>query len=139
MPRRSAAPQRRASLETNFKEETRNAISLVSGGCSCEALRVSCESRLRNLGGSGYQPSWLLRMRRGQADRCLMVTGGLTAIAIRISNTAEYGDYVRWPSLITAETSRRCAILVDISRRQLREEFVAECGAGNGDDRSPPA
>ena len=48
-----------------------------------------------------------------------------------ISNTAEYGDYVSGPRLITAETKAEMKrILSDIQDGTFAQKFVAECEAG---------
>ena len=60
-----------------------------------------------------------------------MVKGGLTAMRDSISNTAEYGDYVSGPRLITAETKAEMKrILSDIQDGTFARNFVAECDAG---------
>jgi ketol-acid reductoisomerase len=61
----------------------------------------------------------------------LMVKGGLTAMRDSISNTAEYGDYVSGPRLITADTKAEMKrILADIQDGTFARNFVAECEAG---------
>ena len=61
----------------------------------------------------------------------LMVKGGLTAMRDSISNTAEYGDYVSGPRLITADTKAEMRkILSDIQDGTFAKNFVAECEAG---------
>ena len=48
-----------------------------------------------------------------------------------ISNTAEYGDYVSGPRLITDETKAEMKrILSDIQDGTFAKNFVAECEAG---------
>ncbi|MEC8095648.1 MAG: ketol-acid reductoisomerase, partial [Cyanobacteriota bacterium] len=61
----------------------------------------------------------------------LMVKGGLTSMRDSISNTAEYGDYVSGPRLITADTKAEMKkILTDIQDGTFAKNFVAECEAG---------
>ena len=60
-----------------------------------------------------------------------MVKGGLTAMRDSISNTAEYGDYVSGPRLITKETKEEMKnILADIQDGTFAKNFVKECDAG---------
>ena len=60
-----------------------------------------------------------------------MVKGGLSAMRDSISNTAEYGDYVSGPRLITADTKAEMKrILGDIQDGTFAKNFVAECDAG---------
>ena len=59
------------------------------------------------------------------------VKGGLTAMRDSISNTAEYGDYVSGPRLITKETKEEMKnILADIQNGTFATNFVKECTAG---------
>ncbi|MGB1417674.1 MAG: ketol-acid reductoisomerase, partial [Synechococcus sp.] len=61
----------------------------------------------------------------------LMVKGGLTSMRDSISNTAEYGDYVSGPRLITADTKAEMKrVLADIQDGTFARNFVAECEAG---------
>jgi ketol-acid reductoisomerase len=61
----------------------------------------------------------------------LMVKGGLTSMRDSISNTAEYGDYVSGPRLITADTKAEMKrVLADIQDGTFARNFVAECDAG---------
>ena len=61
----------------------------------------------------------------------LMVKGGLTAMRDSISNTAEYGDYVSGPRLITSDTKEEMKrILSDIQDGTFAKKFVDECNAG---------
>ena len=60
-----------------------------------------------------------------------MVKGGLTAMRDSISNTAEYGDYVSGPRLITNDTKAEMRrILSDIQDGTFAKNFVDECEAG---------
>ena len=66
---------------------------------------------------AGYQPelAYFECLHEVKLIVDLMVKGGLTAMRDSISNTAEYGDYVSGPRLITADTKAEMKrILTDI-------------------------
>jgi ketol-acid reductoisomerase len=82
---------------------------------------------------AGYQPelAYFECLHEVKLIVDLMVRGGLTAMRDSISNTAEYGDYVSGPRLITAETKAEMKrILADIQDGTFARNFVAECEAG---------
>ena len=82
---------------------------------------------------AGYQPelAYFECLHEVKLIVDLMVKGGLTAMRDSISNTAEYGDYVSGPRLITSDTKEEMKkILVDIQNGTFAKNFVAECEAG---------
>ena len=82
---------------------------------------------------AGYQPelAYFECLHEVKLIVDLMVKGGLTAMRDSISNTAEYGDYVSGPRLITAYTKAEMKrILGDIQDGTFARNFVAECEAG---------
>jgi ketol-acid reductoisomerase len=112
-------------LETNFKEETETDLfgeqAVLCGGLS------------ETLVEAGYQPelAYFECLHEVKLIVDLMVKGGLTAMRDSISNTAEYGDYVSGPRLITADTKAEMKrILADIQDGTFARNFVAECEAG---------
>jgi ketol-acid reductoisomerase len=82
---------------------------------------------------AGYQPelAYFECMHEVKLIVDLMVKGGLTSMRDSISNTAEYGDYVSGPRLITADTKAEMKrVLADIQDGTFARNFVAECDAG---------
>jgi len=119
-------------LETNFKEETETDLfgeqAVLCGGLS-ELVKAGFET----LVDAGYQPelAYFECLHEVKLIVDLMVKGGLTAMRDSISNTAEYGDYVSGPRLITADTKAEMKrILADIQDGTFARNFVAECEAG---------
>jgi ketol-acid reductoisomerase len=56
---------------------------------------------------------------------------GFEMMRYSISNTAEYGDYISGPKLITDETKNAMkGILADIQSGKFASEFIQEFGAG---------
>jgi ketol-acid reductoisomerase len=61
----------------------------------------------------------------------LMYEGGLATMRYSISNTAEYGDYVTGPRIITEETKKEMKrVLTDIQTGKFARDFVLENQAG---------
>ncbi len=119
-------------LETNFKEETETDLfgeqAVLCGGLS-ELVKAGFETLVE----AGYQPelAYFECLHEVKLIVDLMVKGGLTAMRDSISNTAEYGDYVSGPRLITDETKAEMKrILSDIQDGTFAQNFVAECEAG---------
>ncbi len=119
-------------LETNFKEETETDLFgeqvVLCGGLS-ELVKAGFET----LVDAGYQPelAYFECLHEVKLIVDLMVKGGLTAMRDSISNTAEYGDYVSGPRLITSDTKEEMKkILADIQNGTFAQNFVAECNAG---------
>ncbi len=119
-------------LETNFKEETETDLfgeqAVLCGGLS-ELVKAGFETLVE----AGYQPelAYFECLHEVKLIVDLMVKGGLTAMRDSISNTAEYGDYVSGPRLITSETKAEMRrILSDIQDGSFAQNFVAECEAG---------
>tara|TARA_Y100001968_G_scaffold316902_1_gene345290 strand:+ start:671 stop:1666 length:996 start_codon:yes stop_codon:yes gene_type:complete len=119
-------------LETNFKEETETDLfgeqAVLCGGLS-ELVKAGFETLVE----AGYQPelAYFECLHEVKLIVDLMVKGGLTAMRDSISNTAEYGDYVSGPRLITNETKLEMKrILADIQDGTFAKNFVAECDAG---------
>ncbi len=119
-------------LETNFKEETETDLfgeqAVLCGGLS-ELVKAGFETLVE----AGYQPelAYFECLHEVKLIVDLMVKGGLTAMRDSISNTAEYGDYVSGPRLITKETKEEMKnILADIQDGTFAKNFVKECEAG---------
>tara|TARA_B100000700_G_scaffold329827_1_gene453088 strand:- start:853 stop:1842 length:990 start_codon:yes stop_codon:yes gene_type:complete len=119
-------------LETNFKEETETDLfgeqAVLCGGLS-ELVKAGFETLVE----AGYQPelAYFECLHEVKLIVDLMVKGGLTAMRDSISNTAEYGDYMSGPRLITEDTKAEMKrILSDIQDGTFAKNFVAECEAG---------
>ncbi len=119
-------------LETNFKEETETDL-FGEQAVLCGGLSALVKAGFETLVEAGYQPelAYFECLHEVKLIVDLMVKGGLTAMRDSISNTAEYGDYVSGPRLITSETKQEMKkILLDIQNGTFAKNFVAECEAG---------
>ena len=62
----------------------------------------------------------------------LMYEGGIANMRYSISNTAEFGDYVTGPRIITAETKAEMKrVLADIQGGRFVRDFILDNRAGN--------
>ncbi len=119
-------------LETNFKEETETDL-FGEQAVLCGGLSALVKAGFETLVDAGYQPelAYFECLHEVKLIVDLMVKGGLTAMRDSISNTAEYGDYVSGPRLITLETKKEMKrILSDIQDGTFAKNFVDECEAG---------
>ena len=119
-------------LETNFKEETETDL-FGEQAVLCGGLSALVKAGFETLVEAGYQPelAYFECLHEVKLIVDLMVKGGLTAMRDSISNTAEYGDYVSGPRLITSETKKEMKrILSDIQDGTFAKNFVDECEAG---------
>ena len=119
-------------IETTFKDETETDLfgeqAVLCGGLS-ELVKAGFETLVE----AGYQPelAYFECLHEVKLIVDLMVKGGLTSMRDSISNTAEYGDYVSGPRLITADTKAEMKrVLADIQDGTFARNFVAECEAG---------
>ena len=115
-------------LETNFKEETETDLfgeqAVLCGGLS-ELVKAGFETLVE----AGYQPelAYFECLHEVKLIVDLMVKGGLTSMRDSISNTAEYGDYVSGPRLITADTKAEMKrVLEDIQSGNFTRDWMLE-------------
>ena len=81
---------------------------------------------------AGYQPemAYFECMHEMKLIVDLMYEGGLSRMRYSISNTAEYGDYVTGPRLITDETKKEMKnVLKDIQSGKFARDFILEARA----------
>jgi ketol-acid reductoisomerase len=61
----------------------------------------------------------------------LIYEGGIANMRYSISNTAEYGDYVTGPRIVTEETKAEMKrVLEDIQQGRFVRDWMLECKAG---------
>lgn len=119
-------------LETTFREETETDLfgeqAVLCGGLS-ELIKAGFETLVE----AGYQPelAYFECLHEVKLIVDLVVEGGLAKMRDSISNTAEYGDYVSGPRVITADTKAAMKdILTDIQTGTFARNFVLENQSG---------
>lgn len=96
---------RAGALETTFREETETDLfgeqAVLCGGV-CALMNAGFETLVE----AGYEPesAYFECMHEMKLIVDLMYEGGMAKMRHSISDTAEYGDYVTGPRIITAET-----------------------------------
>jgi ketol-acid reductoisomerase len=119
-------------IETSFKEECETDLfgeqTVLCGGL-VELIRAGFETLVE----AGYAPemAYFECLHEVKLIVDLIYEGGIANMNYSISNTAEYGEYVSGPRLVTAETRAEMRrILKDIQTGAFTSEWIRECKAG---------
>ena len=119
-------------IETSFAEETETDLFgeqvVLCGGVS-ELVKAGFETLVE----AGYQPemAYFECMHELKLIVDLLYEGGLSYMRYSISNTAEYGDYVSGPRIITPETKLEMKrILEEIQSGEFARKWISENRAG---------
>jgi ketol-acid reductoisomerase len=119
-------------IETTFGEETETDLFgeqvVLCGGVS-ELVKAGFETLVE----AGYQPemAYFECMHELKLIVDLLYQGGLSYMRYSISNTAEYGDYVSGPRIITPETKVEMKrILHEIQCGEFARRWISENRAG---------
>jgi ketol-acid reductoisomerase len=119
-------------IETTFKDETETDL-FGEQAVLCGGLSALVKAGFETLTDAGYPPemAYFECMHEVKLIVDLMYQGGLSYMRYSISNTAEYGDYVTGPKIVTPATKKAMAkILKDIQSGKFAKAFRAECAAG---------
>ncbi len=115
-------------LETTFKEETETDLfgeqAVLCGGAS-ELVKAG----FKTLVDAGYQPeiAYFECMHELKLIVDLMYRGGLNYMRYSVSDTAEWGDYVSGPRVVTKKTQKEMKrILKDIQTGKFAKRFIDE-------------
>ncbi|MGZ6008084.1 MAG: ketol-acid reductoisomerase [Rhizomicrobium sp.] len=119
-------------IETSFREECETDLfgeqSVLCGGL-VELIRAGFET----LTEAGYAPemAYFECLHEVKLIVDLIYEGGIANMNYSISNTAEYGEYVTGPRIITAETKAEMKrVLDDIQTGKFARDWVLENKAG---------
>ena len=119
-------------IETNFREETETDLfgeqAVLCGGAS-----ALVQAGFETLVEAGYAPemAYFECLHELKLIVDLMYEGGISTMRYSISNTAEYGDYVTGPRIITEQTKQEMKrVLADIQTGKFARDFVLENQAG---------
>ena len=125
-------PGRAGVLTTTFTEETETDLfgeqTVLCGGVS-ELVKAA----FGTLVDAGYQPeiAYFECLHELKLIVDLMYRGGLSYMRYSISDTAEYGDYVAGPRIVTAATrSAMKEILGEIKDGTFAKKWIGENAAG---------
>ena len=119
-------------IETTFREECETDLfgeqTVLCGGL-VELIRAGFETLVE----AGYAPemAYFECCHEVKLIVDLIYEGGIANMNYSISNTAEYGEYVSGPRVITDETRAEMRrILKDIQNGSFVTQWMAECKAG---------
>ncbi|WP_169569856.1 ketol-acid reductoisomerase [Sneathiella limimaris] len=115
-------------IETTFKEECETDLfgeqAVLCGGL-VELIRAGFETLVE----AGYAPemAYFECLHEVKLIVDLMYEGGIANMNYSISNTAEYGEYVTGPRIITPETKAEMKrVLTDIQTGKFTRDFMLE-------------
>jgi ketol-acid reductoisomerase len=119
-------------IETNFKEECETDLfgeQVVLCGGLVELIRAGFETLVE----AGYAPemAYFECLHEVKLIVDLIYEGGIANMNYSISNTAEWGEYVSGPRIITAETKAEMKrVLKDIQTGKFTSDWMQEYRAG---------
>ena len=119
-------------IQTTFTEETETDL-FGEQAVLCGGVSALVKAGFETLVEAGYQPevAYFECMHELKLIVDLFYQGGLNYMRYSVSDTAEYGDYVAGPRLITDETKATMrAILQEIQSGAFAEEWIEENHAG---------
>ena len=121
-------------LETTFRTETETDLfgeqAVLCGGV-CALMQAGFET----LTEAGYDPrnAYFECVHEMKLIVDLIYESGFEGMRYSISNTAEYGDYITGPKIITDETKKAMKkILKDIQDGSFAKEFLLDMSAAGG-------
>ena len=119
-------------IETTFREECETDLfgeqAVLCGGL-VELIRAGFETLVE----AGYAPemAYFECLHEVKLIVDLIYEGGIANMNYSISNTAEYGEYVSGPRVVTPETKAEMGrILRDIQTGKFVSNWMSECRAG---------
>jgi ketol-acid reductoisomerase len=119
-------------IETSFREECETDLfgeqAVLCGGL-VELIRAGFETLVE----AGYAPemAYFECLHEVKLIVDLIYEGGIANMNYSISNTAEFGEYVSGPRVVTPETKAEMKrILDDIQSGRFTRDWMVECAAG---------
>ena len=121
-------------LETTFRTETETDLfgeqAVLCGGV-CALMQAGYETLIE----AGYDPrnAYFECIHEMKLIVDLIYQSGFAGMRYSISNTAEYGDYITGPKIITEETKKTMKkILKDIQDGTFAKDFLLDMSAAGG-------
>jgi ketol-acid reductoisomerase len=119
-------------FETTFREETETDLfgeqSVLCGGVT-ELMKAGFDTLVE----AGYAPeiAYFECVHEMKLIIDLINEGGLAGMRYSVSNTAEYGDYITGPRIITEETRKEMKkVLTEIQNGEFAKRWILENKAG---------
>ncbi|MCG3399867.1 ketol-acid reductoisomerase [Staphylococcus massiliensis] len=115
-------------IETSYKEETETDL-FGEQAVLCGGVTRLIQAGYETLTEAGYQPeiAYFEVLHEMKLIVDLMYEGGMENMRYSISNTAEFGDYVSGPRVITDETKANMKkVLEDIQNGSFSDRFIKD-------------
>ena len=115
-------------IETNFREETETDL-FGEQAVLCGGLTALMTAGYETLVEAGYAPemAYFECVHEVKLIVDLVYEGGIANMNYSVSNTAEYGEYVTGPRIVTAETKAEMKrVLADIQSGRFARDWMLE-------------
>ncbi|EAJ5681039.1 ketol-acid reductoisomerase [Campylobacter lari] len=115
-------------IETTFKAETETDL-FGEQAVLCGGLSALIQAGFETLVEAGYEPemAYFECLHEMKLIVDLIYQGGIADMRYSVSNTAEYGDYITGPKIITQETKEAMkGVLKDIQNGSFAKDFILE-------------
>lgn len=119
-------------IETTFKEECETDL-FGEQAVLCGGVTALMQAGFETLVEAGYAPemAYFECLHEMKLIVDLIYEGGMANMRYSISNTAEYGDYITGPKIITAETKAAMkAVLDNIQSGEFARDFLEDSKNG---------
>jgi ketol-acid reductoisomerase len=119
-------------IETSFREETETDL-FGEQAVLCGGLTSLIKAGFETLVEAGYAPemAYFECLHEMKLIVDLIYEGGISEMRYSISNTAQYGDMTRGPSVVNDETKRRMkGILAEVQSGAFAQEWMKEARNG---------
>lgn len=119
-------------IETTFKDECETDL-FGEQAVLCGGVTALMQAGFETLVEAGYPPemAYFECLHEMKLIVDLVYEGGMANMRYSISNTAEFGDYVTGPKIITDETKATMKqVLADIQSGEFTKEFMEDCKNG---------
>ena len=126
-------------LETSFKEETETDL-FGEQAVLCGGMTALIKAGYETLVEAGYSPemAYFECLHETKLIVDLLHEGGISNMHYSISNTAEFGDYLTGPRIITEETKKEMKkVLQDIQSGDFADKFLDDCRQSNDGSGGP--
>ncbi|AJS59706.1 ketol-acid reductoisomerase [Paenibacillus sp. IHBB 10380] len=120
-------------IETSFREETETDL-FGEQAVLCGGVTALIKAGFETLTEAGYAPemAYFECLHEMKLIVDMIYEGGMANMRDSISNTAEYGDYVTGPRVVTDETKKAMkAVLTDIQQGKFARDFILENQSNN--------
>ena len=126
-------------LETTFKEETETDL-FGEQAVLCGGITALIKAGYETLVEAGYSPemAYFECLHETKLITDLIQEGGIANMHYSISNTAEYGDHLSGPKVITEKTKEAMKEILDnIQSGNFADDFLNDCRQSNDGSGGP--